>query len=219
MVVLKLNGKLISAMGIPASGKSSVIRELAILMGTDTVSYYEPDENDSKFPWPKAVSSRQIYGYFGSITWFRSMRVPLLYDAAKAASLGKPALIDSYYDKLLYNYIGKDGLDWFLPRYDAYYTIVEAMAKKDYECLPEADIVICFVVSKPLWRKFLSMRGREMDKELEFEKQCFSLQEQLIKACDKYAKDFGKAVIFFEQDDSSPFIAAQRLQNLLEERV
>lgn len=216
---MELHGKLISAMGIPACGKTSVISELINLTGTDTVAYYEPDENDSQFPWPKAVSSRQKYGYFGSITWFRSMRVPMLYDAAEAASLGKLALIDTYYDKLLYNYIGEDGLDWFLPRDDAYYTIVEAMAKKDYERLPEADAVICFTISKPLWRHFLSKRGRDMDKELEFEKQCFSLQDPLIKACKKYAEDFGKTVLFFEQFDSSPFSAAQRLKNLLEESL
>lgn len=214
---MELKGKLICAMGIPACGKSSVIRELATISGIETAAYFEPEENDSKFPWPKAVSMRQKYGYFGSITWFRSMRVPMLFDASEAASAGKLALVDSYYDKLLYNYIGKDGLDWFLPRDDSYYSIVEAMAKKDYESLPEADLIICFTISESLWRQFLSHRGRNMDKELDFMRICFSLQEHMINACRKYANDYGKPVLFFKQINSSPLDVAQKLKDLIED--
>ncbi len=40
------------------------------------------------------------------------------------------------------NYLGKDGVDWFFPRNDNYFSVIMEMAKKDYELLPAADIVI-----------------------------------------------------------------------------
>ena len=109
---MKLDGLMICATGIPGSGKSSVFQELKYLFQTG-VLFSEPEEDDSFTPWPRAVSDREKYGYFGAISWFRSMRVPILYDAKQAAQEGKTSLVDFYYDKLLYNYLGREGLDWF----------------------------------------------------------------------------------------------------------
>ena len=205
-------GLLICAMGIPGCGKSSVVRALADLYGEKATSYYEPEENDSKYPWPPAVHKRSEYGYFGSITWFRAMRVPGLIDAELDKQNGKIAFVDSYFDKLIYKYIGAEGLEWFLPKNDEYYDIVNKMAKRDYEKLPNADIVLCFTVTKDIWRKFLSARSRAMDKEETFEKECFSLQQPMIDACKSYKEDYKKFVIYIEQENTSPFLVAEKLK-------
>lgn len=211
---MKPAGLMICAMGIPGSGKTSVFHELSHMLNTDA-AFFEPEENDSLTPWPKAVSARDEYGYFGSISWFRAMRVPLLYEAKKASTSGKVALVDSYYDKLLNNYLGKDGLDWFFPRDDNYYPVVKAMAEYDYRYLPLADIVVFFNIEHELWNKYCIRRGRNMDKEEKFEEQCFSLQDPMKNACELYSKDFQKKIIFFEQKDLSPIENAKRLKKIL----
>lgn len=202
---------MICAAGIPGSGKSSVFQALASLVAS-SAAFLEPEENDKITPWPKAVSAREEYGYFGSISWFRAMRVPILYDAEKAASTGKTSFVDFYYDKLLHNYLGKDGLDWFFPRTDPYYPVVEKMAEYDYKYLPFADLVIFFRIQNNLWRNYCTKRGRNMDKEDTFEKQCFLLQEPMLAASQKYAEDFHKKLLIFEIQDLSP---SENAKNLL----
>ncbi len=214
-----MDGKMICAMGIPASGKSSAIRELSKLIGENSVSFFEPDEKDPLTPWPKAVNMRQKYGFIGSITWFRAMRVPQLYEAYEAREHGKIALVDSYFDKLLANYIGKEGLDWFLPRDDSYFEVIMSMAKKDYQLLPNADIVIFFKVAEQRWETFYKARNREIDQDVEFRKQCFSLQNPMLEACKKYAFDFGKKLLVFEPDNASPEESAKKIKSLLGEMI
>lgn len=211
------NGKMICAMGIPASGKSSIIRELEYLFNEEAIAFFEPEENDPQTPWPRAVSMRQKYGFFGSITWFRAMRVPQLYDAYDVKQSGKIALVDSYYDKILVNYLGKDGLDWFLPRNDPYFSIVKSMAEQDYISLPNADVIIFFRVSEQIWNYFYKKRNRNMDQEEIFRKQCFSLQFPMIEACKKYADDYQKKLLIFDQEIVSPHESARKLKLLLEE--
>ena len=210
-------GKFISIMGIPSSGKSSFATALADEYGEAAKTFLEPTEDDAKFPWPKAVYNRNIYGYFGSVTWFRAMRVPLIYDAFSYAKSGGIGIIDTYYDKLLYGYLGKKGLDWFYPANDQYFDVLRRLAEMDYYVLPEADIVIFLKVTYESWVSFYKNRNRNMDQEKEFREQCFALQNNMIMACDKYKKDFCKEVIYIEQDGSPPSQLAKRVMKHLKE--
>lgn len=207
------NGIMITAMGIPGSGKSSILRCLANM--NNAKLYCEPEETQ----WPEAVSNRSIYGYFSSITWFRSMRVPQLYKARSDADGGRISFVDSYYDKLLYNYIGKSGLDWFLPRNDQYFDLVFKMAELDYSTLPNADVIIFFNISPITWSSLLNIRNRNMDNEELFKSQCFSSQEPMLKATEKYAKDFNKQFIVIEQEFGTPENIAQKTQKELEKHL
>jgi len=212
-----LSGKMIAAMGIPGCGKSSVVRNLAVLYGDIVTAYYEPEENDACNPWPEAVHKRNYFGYFGSITWFRSMRIPGLFKAKNDAENGKIAFVDSYFDKLLVNYIGSDSLEWFLPKKDAYYSVVKQMAELDYKKLPNADIVLFFDINEDVWKTFLGKRNRKQDNEEEYLAQCFKLRRPMLEACEKYAKDFDKRLIIFKQSNDGPEHAAHKLQSILEE--
>lgn len=211
------SGKFVAAMGIPSCGKSSIIRELAKHFGEKAVSFFEPEENDTCHPWPLAVSQRQEYGYLGSITWFRSMRVPQLFQAQAEARNGKMAFVDSYYDKLFYHYIGKEGLDWFLPDDDPYFDEIKAIAHKDYQYLPNADIVLFVKLNRENWTHFLQNRNRNMDNESLFQEQCFSLQEPMLDACKQYAEQYQKKLLIVEQTGEDLQSITQRTLKLLED--
>lgn len=211
---MKLDKLMVCAAGIPGSGKSSVIRELKYFLQA-SVSFFEPEEDDDFTPWPKAVSDREKYGYFGAVSWFRSMRVPILYDAKQAAQEGKTSLVDFYYDKLLYNYLGRDGLDWFFPRNDPYYPALIKLAECDYKYLPCADLIVFFSIHKELWRKHCIKRGRNMDKENTFGNQCFLLQEPMLAASKKYVEDYNKKLLVFEVQDLPPLENAKILAKML----
>lgn len=209
-------GLIICAMGIPGSGKTAIFKELSHIIESSVI-FCEPEENDLMTPWPKAVSQRNQYGYFGSLTWFRSMRVPLLFDAELSASKGYITLVDFYYDKLLTKYLGKEGLDWFFPRGDAYYSVAQQMAQLDYQYLPSADIVIFFKIKKGLWKRFCDTRGRNMDREHSFEEQCFLLQDPMQNACEIYGEDYKKNIIIFEVEKRTIEENATALYNIIKD--
>ena len=139
----------IALIGIPGCGKSSLARSLSAKF--NIVSYCEPEE---KY-WPEAVLMSDIPGSFTSVSWFRSMRVPSLYKAKINSDLGAHCIVDSYFDKLMYKYIDKDGFNWFISQKDPYYNLIHGMSKKDYIELPNADIVLAIRITPDLWRYFL----------------------------------------------------------------
>lgn len=192
-------------MGIPGCGKSSIIKSLQSIYNAQ--AFYEPEEDR----WPDVVFQRSEYGYFSSISWFRSMRVPQLFQARKLADKGQLVFTDSYFDKLLHNYIGKPGLDWFLPVNDRYFNLVKEMALIDYTMLPNADLVLFFLISPEIWQSFLHNRNRNMDNEEQFKNECFALQEPMLKATEKYANDFKTSFLVIEQELSSPQNIAQKI--------
>lgn len=171
------NGKLIEAMGIPCCGKSTIVRLLA--KHFNTISFHEPEENE----WAEAVLKREQCGYITSITWFRSIRVPQLYNAHDLAKKGQVVFIDSYYDKLIHYYLGKPGLQWLIPEEDKYYEVFKDFAKVDYYNLPNADIILFFNLTIDVWESFLEKRNRALDNNLNFREQCFALQAYMLEAC------------------------------------
>ena len=109
---MKLDKLMICAAGIPGAGKSSVFQELKYLLQA-SVSFSEPEEDDSLTPWPKAVSDREKYGYFGAISWFRSMRVPILYDA-KQVEYDFQRRVDGEYKSKYFEYFKHRSLTYII---------------------------------------------------------------------------------------------------------
>jgi|GEM_PF-1713296 len=213
-----LSGKMIAAMGIPGCGKSSVIRELVELYPDSGIAYFEPEETGSvsEIGWPDAIHGRAKYGYFGSITWFRAMRVPGLYKAQDDAREGKIAFVDSYFDKLLTHYLENENMSWFLPKNDPYHSLIKQMAELDYVDLPNADIVVFFDLDEETWEDFVVMRGRMQDGEEEYRAQCFGLREPMLDACKRYSKEHDKKLLIFKQEPTGVSQAALRLKSVLE---
>jgi len=63
---------LISLIGIPGSGKSTTVKELASLM---KIKHYflEPEEEK----WADATKDWETFGGFSMLMWFRSIRIPI----------------------------------------------------------------------------------------------------------------------------------------------
>jgi len=195
------NGKMIAAFGIPGCGKSSVTREIGKHLGIQT--YHEPEEED----WAENVQMRDICGHFTTLMWFRAVRVPQLFKALDLNSQGQHCMVDSYYDKLFYLYHNKKGIEWLIDDQDLYYDEIVGIAKKDYEHLPNADILVFFTLDENTWMQFLKKRNRHLDHNVDFTKS-FILQNSYLEAAKKYCKDFDKQLIVHEQRLVSPAIAA-----------
>jgi len=147
----KQEGVLLAFMGLPGSGKSTTAKALSELIVGSRV-FLEPNER----LWPPAVTGRHRYGYFTALTWFRSMRIPLLYLADDVRCSGGIAIVDSYYDKLIAGYLDDPDMRWLMPRDDFYYSIAKGMAELDWAELPDADCVIFLRVTVASWRQLLS---------------------------------------------------------------
>ena len=177
-------GKLIVAMGLPGSGKSSVFRETAHRLNCK--SLHEPEEEY----WPDAVHRRAEVGPFTALSWFRSIRVPLLYEAHASRLNGETVFVDSYYDKLFAGWLGKPGMEWLIPKDDPYFEVAEQVAERDYNLLPNADAIVFFRLAKHDWLKLLQNRGRDLDKDSEFLKS-YKTQEYFFQTCKEYCEEIG----------------------------
>ena len=201
-------GLLITAVGLPWSGKSSVMRELATLI--DGTCFCEPEEKD----WPDAVKMRELSGNFTMISWFRSVRLPQLLRANQVRSFGDIAITDSYYDKLLAYYIGKPGMEWLINPSDPYFDVTVAMAKKDWDQLPNADVIVFFEISLDLWKNFIAKWNQSLDCDPKF-LESFSTQELFLNACQKLCDEKHITLIKIKQEWSSPREMAIKIKNAL----
>jgi hypothetical protein len=193
-------GLLICGAGLPCAGKSSVMRHLAGKLGGRY--FREPEE----VRWPEAVLRREAMGYFTALTWFRSVRVQNLVNASECRERGEIAVVDSYYDKLIYDYLGKPGVQWLLPTSDPYYSAFESVARLDYERLPKADVLVVFKVTEDDWHRFLETRGRQLDKDSEF-LQSYVSQQYFIDAAQRLEAEQGVKCHIFERrflDSATP---------------
>jgi len=192
------SGLLITFFGLPGSGKSTTCKCLADLID-GAQSFLEPNEAQ----WPEAVLNRHKFGKFTAITWFRAMRLPLLYRAQSIRNNGLVALVDSYYDKLISEYIEFPAMQWLLPSDDPYIHVARELFQLDYQLLPDADCLIFLRIAEADWRELLRGRGRAMDSESDFLNQ-YSSQEAFLNAAESFSRRAGATLIVHDQKMGSP---------------
>ena len=203
---------LIVFVGIPGSGKSSIVKELAALLN---VKYFaEPEEEK----WADAAKDWKTYGSFSMLMWFRSIRVPMLVEAQRLSEEGEVVFIDTYYDKLLHYYIDKYCMRWLISPSDRYFSVMKQIAEIDKDVLPDADIAVFFEVDKANWLSFLKNRNRSTDNDEEFLKN-FETQKFLLEATQKLCEEKGIELITFSRGASSLEDSTARLKNLLEGKL
>ena len=95
---------------------------------------------------------------------------------------------------------------------------MKKIAEIDNKVLPEADIIIFFEVDYQKWLENLKDRNREVDQDKDFMKN-FETQKFLWEATQKYCEERGKEFITFPQDNSSAQETAQKIKNLLGDKL
>lgn len=188
---LRKHGFLIAGVGLPASGKSTLLRTLG--EKHKWKCYVEPEEHE----WATAVNGRSMSGVFTALTWFRSIRVPNLYAADALRQNGQIVIVDSYYDKLMSYYFGKPQMDWLIDSNDPYYELMEKMAQIDNEQLPAADLLVFLKVSFDSWRDLIASRKRQSDLDWIFPK-AFPFQDYLLEAVHLESQKTGCQLLIFE---------------------
>lgn len=199
----------ITAMGLPCAGKSTVMRHLAKLC--DFPVLLEPEESH----WPAAVMERDDCGYFTCLMWFRSTRVPLLYQAQRLQKSGQSVIVDSYYDKAVHDYLGKPGMEWLLDPKDPYFPMAQQVTKLDWDGLPDATCIIAFELTREDWEALVKKRGRQFDQHPGFLK-AYETQKYYVGAAERLCKERGIKLIKFQQRMSSPEQMAQELKAVLQ---
>lgn len=189
------------------------MRALSMLIGARV--FLEPEEHE----WGDAVRQWDVNGHFTGLMWFRSARVPLIYQAHGVRGEGGVALLDSYYDKILTCYLGRPGMEWLLAPDDPYFEFAQGIALTDWLVLPDADCVISFEVTREDWASMLARRNRDLDRDEAFLRS-FDTQRYFTEAAERLGAERNVRVISFRQTFGTVDDAAKRLLlRLREENV
>jgi len=195
--------------GLPSSGKSSTARALGRILQVETL--LEPEEAD----WPVLVRQRATMGAFTALSWFRTVRVPQLFLANEKRNQGGSAIVDSYYDVLIGDYLGKPSFNWLMPPGDPYFQAAEAMVRADWELLPKADVLVFLQLNEDTWFDFMKRRDREFDRSAQL-KSHFDMQELMLQASRRASKEHGTKLLVIEQQTGSPEETALKVKAQLE---
>lgn len=203
-------GVFLSAVGLPCTGKSSVMRALGEITGYQT--FNEPEEQE----WPLAIRNSSEVGMFTTLMCFRSIRVPLLIEAQKAQHAGEGVIVDSYYDKLMYYYLDQPGMEWLINPKDPYFKVLKDVAYIDSFELPNVTCLVIFEVEYEDWLQLLKKRNRQfMDQDETFLRNGFATQQHFIDAAHKIAELHDIKLVKFKQEVSDPKTQADKLYRLL----
>lgn len=204
-----MRGVLIAGMGLPGTGKSSVLASLAdslMRKSRTTRLYREPEESE----WTDAVRYWDRCGFITAMTWFRSVRVPMLYHAERDREEGTIAIVDSYYDKLIHLYFDDPSIAWMIPRDDPYRPIYQQIARLDFVTLPDADCVITFTMNETRWKELVCGRGRESDRTSTM-LEMYDMQPILLDASKVYCEKKRIPHVIFETSHPTTASAANAL--------
>ena len=201
-------GTLVTGVGLPGAGKTSLFRQLSEVLSAD--AWLEPEESN----WDRAVLQRDTYGHIGGLHWFRSQRVPNLIDARAKADSGKLVFLDTFYDKICSYYLGEPGMEWLISPTDPYFYNFLDTAKIDLKLLPDADLIVLIRVTENDWSQMLQTRGRKLDQAVDLSK-TFRTQELFESAAISYAKDKDIPIFEFDNKFSSVEKSAAELSEAL----
>jgi hypothetical protein len=198
----------IALLGLPGAGKSTMAKALAELLGGAVL--LEPEESE----WPEFVRRPHPNGDFTRLSWFRSQRVPLCYEADELRARGKTAVLDSYYDKWCEGWLGKPGFEWLISPEDPYMPLARSMANLDRRILPAADAVVLLEIDRELWLEQLEARGRSIDHDGAFV-QSHHGQGHIVEAAVERCQEDGTTLVRYRRERLSPREEALQIREAL----
>lgn len=168
-------GKVIAFSGHSCSGKSTMARILSKKINAECLC--EPEESE----WP--IVARKWHEYYASTAMLamRQFWIPLYIDADKMRDVGNTVLIDTYFLKIVGDYIDKPGMEWLVPADDPYLSVLKQIYEIDETLFPDADCVILFNIRLQDWKKFLQSRGRQWDNNPGFD-ESFARSKEYVDA-------------------------------------
>lgn len=200
----KSTNKSIFMAGLPCSGKSTLTRLLGQRLG---FKYFcEPEEAS----WPLCVQDRILSGNFGAAMWFRSIRSHFYYKAINLVTQGETVLVDSYFDKLFYNCLGRPHMEWLINKQDPYFSTTLAVAELDYNLLPLPDILVFFELEFEEWMSLIKTRNRELEKGW-FNENFFQMQTYIREAVNDLEGKHNCKVIRFKPIEGNLEFSLQTL--------
>ncbi len=201
-------GVMIAGVGISGAGKSSTFKALHKLTGGHL--FVEPEESEL----PDFLKQLEHCDQFTILMAFRCLRMPNFIKAEKLRKKGELVLLDSYFDKIMYSYIGKKEFNWLMSAEHPYFPAVKAIKELDKDTIPDADVIVLFEIDYKTWRRFLKMRNRTTDND-----ECFLKSYGIAKAIEEAVEDIARRkhikVIKFRQEFSSPEEQAKKLRDIL----
>lgn len=99
---------------------------------------------------------------------------------------------------------------------NAYFKATKTIAKTDYQIRPNADVIIGLRVSFDTWIHFLNSRGRPLDLNPDFQRECFMTQELFLNTAQRYCRDFNKTYIEIEQQIDGLDEIVQKIKEKIE---
>jgi thymidylate kinase len=186
-------GKLVAFVGISGSGKSTLTKEVAQHFKGEC--FLEPEEDS----WPDFVRQKQPYGEFGSLMTIRSIRVHSLWKAWDVKQKGEWVFVDTYYDKINYYNLGKPGMEWLIDPNDTYFDIAKDVTYKDFQSLPDVDLIVFIDIDYESWIQLLRKRNREKDFIEGFQESYSFARKYLLEAIQDLSQKRKIPFIIFEQ--------------------
>jgi thymidylate kinase len=206
---------IISFVGIPGSGKSTITKRLGNIL--NICAYLEPEESEypedikKKFLRIKETGAAlEVYKHF------RDIRVKNLLSAEKTKNEGKSSVIDCFYDKIMIDILGKSETDYFVDSKGDDFEKILKIAKEDSLSLPRVDFLFFLRLNdKELHDHFLKERGRKLDVSSEI----YQAQEVFLRASKDCSQRNQTIFVVINQSRSIETIIQQIIFFLEKEKI
>jgi thymidylate kinase len=196
-IKVSINKPLVIAfMGIPASGKSTVATNLASLI--DAKIYLEGEKTSYPDDVKECFSNRDKKGAALRLyEYFRSIRINHLKSAIVNKEQGKSVILDSFFDKLFYDMLDRNGVNWIIDPNHVDFPQIKQIAYIDKNKLPDVDVVIFLNISKNLHKTFHESRNHTV---CDLDGKIFTAQEAFLDVTRKYTEANNKILIVVDQE-------------------
>lgn len=205
---------LLTFIGIPASGKSTIAKHLNASIANSQV-FLELPEDQYPEKIKQAFENREHFGYKDIYHYFRSIHLYHLYAAQLRKYSNLSSIVDCYFDKILFSLLEKRRIDYFINSNHRDFPEILNYTSHDAQTIPKADVVVFLKITQKLHNTFLKKRNRHAD----MGPPIFDTQEAFLEATLEYAARENKPCIILEQEKGIKSITQKLIKQLLSKSI